>query len=277
MDNLSVVYFTNEKGFGLAELAVDYFKKYSKNLKINIVSNTIPEGYVFRHNDIGYHNMEIPFHPAGGHFGESMLKYLNSVDDEYIFFFCDDYFLINDIKEDELKVLLDYIKCENIDYFGFDEMNPGSTLLPEKIYPSSCEHKDANNFVIRNRDHQYLYSVQPCIWKRESFIKVLNDGVSLHDLDHTKQYIKDIDGIVALGNKLQSHMTYRPVSILNDTNYFIISYAEIVRHGVFIIPENDPLRKEDEIQTHIVRELSKDETINTKDFFVKLLYECKLG
>ena len=276
MDNLSVVYFTNEKGFGLAELAVDYFKKYSKNLKINIVSNMIPEGYEFRHNDIQHHNMEVPYHYSGKHFGESMLKYLKSVDDEYIFFFCDDYFLVDDIKEDDLKTLIDFMICEDIDYFGFDDMCDGCSQMDKVMYEPKCHHEQSDKFVVRNRDDQYLYSVQPCIWKRETFMKVLTDGVSLHDLDETRQHIKDIDGIVALGNDLSSHMTYKTQEEINKINYFILSYAEIVRHGVFIVPENNPSRFENEIQTQIVRDLCKDETINKKPFFTRLLYNLKL-
>ncbi len=276
MDNLSVVYFTNEKGFGLAELAVDYFKKYSKNLKINIVSNEIPDGYEFRHDDVYHHNMEVPFNDSGKHFGESMLKYLKSVDDEYIFFFCDDYFLIDNLKEDELEKLIYFIKCENIDYFGFDDMCNGCSSMPKVMYDPKCNHNNNDSFVVRNPDDQYLYSVQPCIWKRESFIKVLSGGVSLHDLDETIEKIKEVDGIVALGNDLSSHMTYKKQEEINKINYFILSYVEVVRHGVFIVPENNPSRFEDEVQTKIVRDLCKDETVNKKPFFTKLLYKLKI-
>lgn len=276
MDNLSVVYFSNEKGFGLAELAVDYFKKYSKNLKINIVSNKISDGYEFRHDDVYHHNMEVPFNDSGKHFGESMLKYLKSVDDEYIFFFCDDYFLIDDLKEDELEKLIDFIKCENIDYFGFDDMCNGCSSKPKVMYAPKCNHNNNDSFVVRNPDERYLYSVQPCIWKRESFIKVLSGGVSIHNLDETIETIKDVDGIVALGNDLSSHMTYKKQEEINKINYFILSYVEIVRHGVFIVPENYPNRIEDEVQTKIVRDLCKDETVNKKPFFTKLLYKLKI-
>lgn len=276
MENLSVVFFTNQNGFGLAKIASEYFKKNSESLRIHIVSNKLPQNIETPPERILYHDMDVNYDFSGKHFGESMSKFLNSIDDEFIFFFCDDYFVIDKVKEDELEQLVDYLKCENIDYFGFDEMNPGSTKQLERIYESKCEHPDSQNFVIRNRDHEYLYSVQPCIWKRESFLKILQNGVSLHDLDHTKQFIKDVDGIVALGNKLISHMTYLSQESINKINYFIISYAEIVRHGVFMIPENNPSRHEHEIQVQIVRELCKNEDIVKQDFFKKLLHELKL-
>ena len=44
-DTIVVVYFTNENSVELAEMSASYFKKYSKDLKINIVSNKIPEDY----------------------------------------------------------------------------------------------------------------------------------------------------------------------------------------------------------------------------------------
>lgn len=276
MKNLRVVYFTNQNNLELAEMAVDYFKKNSKNLRINIVSNYFLPNTNFYHQDVEYFNMEVPYKYDGKHFGESMIKYLNQIDDEYIFFFCDDYFVINPVKEEELQNLLDFIVCEKIDYFGFDDMNPNDTRLEEVIYNSNCENKNKDNFVVRNMDHRYLYSVQPCIWKKTTLLGILNNNISLHNLDHTIDELRIFENIKALGNNLKSHMTYLSSEDIEKLEYFILCYVEIVRHGVFMIPENDPLRKDWEIQTKIVRDLYRYEIFTNSPSFNKLLDKAKI-
>ena len=89
MNNLSVVFFTNENNFQLAELAVEYLKNHSQNLKINILSNNFPQNSNFYHSDVEYHNMNIPYRYDGKHFGETMIKYLDVIEEEYIFLFCE--------------------------------------------------------------------------------------------------------------------------------------------------------------------------------------------
>jgi hypothetical protein len=277
MDNLRVVFFTNQNNYELAELAVDYFKKNSKGLKINIVSNNFHTNSTFYHTDIEYFNMGVNYQYNGKHFGESMMKYLNQISEEYIFFFCDDYFVINKVDEEKLQTLLNYIECEKIDYFGFDDMNPGDTKYEEKVYLSSCDHFNKSHFIVRNDDHRYKYSVQPCIWKKGSLLRVLSNNISLHNLDQTIDTLKEINNIKALGNNLKSHMTYLSSEQIEKIDYFVISYVEIVRNGVFMIPENDGLRKEWEIQTKIVRNLYNDNHFTNRPFFSRLLHNGKIN
>lgn len=271
MNNLSVVFFTNENNFQLAELAVEYLKNHSQNLKINILSNNFPQNSNFYHSDVEYHNMNIPYRYDGKHFGETMIKYLDVIEEEYIFLFCDDYFVINKVDEKSLEDLLNFIKCENVDYFGFDYMNPGDTQQEEKIYVSECMNENSDNFIVRNRDHRYLYSVQPCIWKKETLSKILTKEISLHNLDNTVEYLRNFENIKSLGNSFKSYMTFVSSELVSDIDYFILCYVELVRHGVFMTPENDPLRKEWEIQTKIIREISNHHYFTNLPFFSKLL------
>lgn len=271
MNNLRVVFFTNENNFQLAELAVEYLKNHSQNLKIDILSNNFPQNSNFYHSDVEYHNMSVPYRYDGKHFGETMIKYLDRIKEEYIFLFCDDYFVINKVDEKSLESLLNFIKCEDIDYFGFDYMNPGDTQQEEKIYVSKCINENSDNFIVRNRDHRYLYSVQPCIWKKETLSKILTKDISLHNLDNTIEYLRNFENVKALGNSLKSYMTFVSSEIINDIDYFILCYVELVRHGVFMTPENDPLRKEWEIQTKIIRDISNHHYFTNLPFFSKLL------
>ena len=200
-----------------------------------------------------------------------MIKYLDVIEEEYIFLFCDDYFVINKVDEKSLEDLLNFIKCENVDYFGFDYMNPGDTQQEEKIYVSECMNENSDNFIVRNRDHRYLYSVQPCIWKKETLSKILTKEISLHNLDNTVEYLRNFENIKSLGNSFKSYMTFVSSELVSDIDYFILCYVELVRHGVFMTPENDPLRKEWEIQTKIIREISNHHYFTNLPFFSKLL------
>ena len=170
---------------------------------------------------------------------------------------------------------MDFIICESVDYFGFDYMNPGDTKEEEKVYESKCPNQYSDNFIVRNKDHRYLYSVQSCIWKKETLLKILSDDISLHNLDHTIDKLRTHNNIKALGNNLNSYVTYMTVYQIDDVEYYILCYVEIVRHGKFILPENDPMRKETEIQTQIIREMLKKNIFTNSDFFDNLFDKPK--
>jgi hypothetical protein len=270
MDNLRVVFFTNQNNYKIAEISVEYFKKNSKKQTIDIVSNKFTQSSKFKHNDVQYLDMNVDWKYDGSHFGESMIKYLNTIDDDYIFFFCDDYIVIKEIQEEKLERLMDFIICEDVDYFGFDYMNPGDTNLEEKVYQSKCPNEYSDNFIVRNKDHRYLYSVQSCIWKKESLLKILSNDTSLHNLDYTIDKLRTHNNIKALGNNLNSYATYMTIDQVDILEYYILCYVEIVRHGKFILPENDPMRKEKEIQTKIIRDIIEKNMFTNSDFFNNL-------
>ena len=268
-----VVYFTNENNVELAEMSASYFKKYSKNLKINIVSNRIPEGHVKKYDDIDYFDAGVEFDSSGKHFGETMITYLNSINHDYILLLCDDYVLIDDIKQKDLRELIQYISCEDIDYFGFDDISSNSSKIPKQPYKSSCKNKYSEHFILKNNDDEYLYSVQPSIWKRKSLLKILSAGISLHDLDHTIESLRVYKDIIALENSLKSHMTYLNKDIAKTIDYFIFAYVEIVRHGVFILPEINENRSEDEIQVKVIRDIINEYEFKNDALLCKLLYQ----
>ena len=274
-DKIVVVYFTTENNFELADVSVSYFKKHSKNLKINIVSNRLPDGYVKKHDDVEYFDMGINFDSSSKHFGETMTSYLNNINYDYILFLCDDYVLIDDVKERDLEELIQYMICGNIDYFGFDDMNPDATKMPEQTHKTSCKNRHSEQFIIRNSDHEYLYSVQPCIWKRETLLKILEKDISIHDLDNTIESLRNYNDIIALGTSLMSHMTYKNYIDIKNIDYFILSYVEIVRHGVFILPENDPHRDEEEVQVKVIRDIIRDRSITDNTLLLRLLHYTK--
>ena len=274
-DTIVVVYFTNENSVELAEMSASYFKKYSKDLKINIVSNKIPEDYVKKYDDIDYFDAEVEFDPSGKHFGETIITYLNSISYDYILLLCDDHVLTDDIKQKDLRELIQYISCADIDYFGFDNINSTSSKIPKQPYKSSCKNKYSEHFILKNNDDEYLYSVQPSIWKRKSLLKILSAGISLHDLDHTIESLRVYKGIIALENSLNSYMTHIPRDIVKTIDYFILAYVEIVRHGVFMLPEIFEFRSEDEFQVKVIRDIINEYNFKNDALVCKLLHQDK--
>jgi hypothetical protein len=239
IDNLRFIIYTNEKNFDLGELCIKYFLKFSqeRQIKISLVSNKFPHNN-FKYSDVvSYLSGDVEFNGNGSHFAETMTNVLKKIEEKYIFYFCDDYFLFKNIKYDELSELLEMIECGGVDYFGFDEIWDVTPIGEYNKYVSNCENKYKGRFYIRKPGYRYLFSVQPCIWKKESLCELLNKhkSISLHDLDETLESIKSDNKYLSLCNDMVSLSSFVDVE---KTGYYVIAYHEIVRHGCFWLPEN---------------------------------------
>lgn len=238
-DNIRFVIYTYEKNIHLAELcALNFIKQNNgSNLKLSIFCNNVKDKKL-ESSGVNYVNAEVEYSPTGFHFGKTMLIGLKSIEEDYIFFLLDDYFLIDKIKENELQDVLKFIKCENIDYFGFDNIGGLYTVDMFDRIESSCESIFLDKLRWRKKDYQYLYSVQPCIWKKSSYIELLEkyEKISLHDLDNTLEHIK-LENSHYKGTACILNSCFDHIDKIND-EYFVLAYVEINRHGVFQIPEN---------------------------------------
>ena len=195
MDNLRFLINTHENNVSLAELSLKYFFKHNKrdDLKITLVSNKFNTDDLKYKDRVTYYSSDINLHCQGYHFKDSMISVLSKIEEEYVFFLLDDYFFINEIKYNDLSDALNLMKCENIDYFGFDDIGGILKLSDFEKLNTQCESNIKDELYIRHKDYQYLFSVQPCIWKKTSLLELLkkHENISLHDLDETKPYIKE--------------------------------------------------------------------------------------
>jgi hypothetical protein len=241
LDNLRFLFFTNENAVTLGELAVKHFIKHNKKegLNVSLVSNKFKDNNFQFKDKISYLSGDIEFQSNGGHFAQTLLKVLPQVEEEYIFFFCDDYFFIAETKYDDLGEVINMLKNDNIDYFCPDDLCNASSWWSNSLekYTPNFDTKFKDNLYKRNNNHQYLFSVQPCIWKKESLLNLLKtyDNISLHDLDNTLPIIKENNKLKCVSSNLKScfnHITF------NKDDYFLIAYYELIRHGCFHIPEN---------------------------------------
>jgi hypothetical protein len=274
MDNIRFLFFTNENGSLLGELAVKHFLKHNKKegLKVSLVSNKFKDNSFQFENKISYLSGDIEFQSNGGHFAQTLLKVLPQIEEEYIFFFCDDYFFTAETKYNDLIEILNILKNDNIDYFCPDDgckVNGYWSTFVEKYTPN-YDTKFKDNLFLKNNSHQYLFSVQPCIWKKESLLNLLKtyDNISLHDLDNTLPIIKENNKLKCLISNLNSQLVYFD----NNQDYFLIQYIEIIRHGCFLLPENGHYLNPNSNFVIFIKKLIDDEGLLYKPEFRHKLF-----
>jgi hypothetical protein len=260
MKDISFVVFTNENYFDLLYLTLPYTIENTKHLNktINIVSNKIPQHEKF--DGVNYIDSNVNFSGDGSHFRDSLLFALNQIPEDYILFLCDDYLIkspINKNRFDNIINILDKINGDylalgtqkHIENFVVNWEKPNITLS-EYGFPDGCFYK----FDVTAR---HMYSVQPCVWKKSSLIELLthNPSLTLHQLDNTNilnkkgenrqlteffnfSFYENKENFFDYGfNNFCYH--YPPISYHVDekplsTDFLLIDYIEIVRHGKFL-------------------------------------------
>jgi hypothetical protein len=271
-DNLRFVFWTNESNTHLMQITLDQFFKHNRieGLKVTVFVNNIPENTPLPHMDkVEYLSAGVEYHYQGKHFGQSLLKLLPHIAEEYLFFFCDDYMFIRDTKFNELYQLMQYIQHNDIDYFGFDDMNHWD--LHNNFQPEESDESLFQGKLLRRKNsYRYLFSVQPCIWKTSSFLGVIEKypNVSLHNVDDTLEEIRNQNTLKCYGTELQSFFSYHTN---DDFDYFIIAYLEMVRHGVFYHTDNgQPIARDIQVVKFVER-IINDYDLRNDPRFTKLL------
>lgn len=248
MHDFCFLIYTNEKYLPIADLTTKEFDKFfpENPLKRYVVSNNFSD-YAFENNNSIFINSKVHFDGMGNHFAQTMIKALGEINEDYIIFFCDDYMLIDKPNVGRLNELLNIIKNKNIDFFSFASMLPKDNwdVFDLKI-------KDLENRVFYNipKNHQYYYSVQPCIWKKSSLLEILkhNPSISLHQLDtscikNKEGFFREMDYEKSIwkpykggsqGYDFKCICTdFKGYDELIDYEFFIFPYVELIRHGFF--------------------------------------------
>lgn len=249
IDDLRFVFYTNNSNSHLAELAVHQLLLHAKreNLKVTVISNSYSEGPLMYQDKVEYLQSGIEYHPYGRHFTDTMIQLLPTIKEKYIFFFCDDYMMVDDINWDDMHAIMNMVRQEDIHYFGFDyamDAEVGTFPRYEK------EHPGIPSGVLRwrNPDYRYVCSVQPAIWKAETFFHIISEfRPHLHSIDDTADDIREYArGLRMIYHTLHSCFTdtelwYPPPYDRPDVPHYVpfgIAYVELVRHGVFLHPLN---------------------------------------
>lgn len=193
---------TNEMVLPLVNLSLKYFDTYIglDNINISVVSNKFKDCNLNYSDKVNYITPYVEYDGSGGHFESVMSHTLNQIKEDYIFFFCDDYIITKQFDVEALARLVTFIKNENVDYFSFSscfvEREMQNMPLAKYRLCDNAEkygfEKDA--FYHFSENFLYLYSVQPCIWKKSSLIELLsyNKNIGIRTFDTS--YIKDKKG-----------------------------------------------------------------------------------
>jgi hypothetical protein len=276
LDDIRFIFYTNESNFGLGELCVKHFLMHNnrEDLKVSLISNNFPHDNFQFSDRVTYLNANVERKSDGSHFAQTMLSVLPEIKEKYVFYFCDDYFFVKETKYNDLREVLDMMDCDNIDYFGLDDIGEFKQIRDYEKYQSSCENKYKDHFYNRERDYRYLFSVQPCIWNKESLHELLkvHNNISLHDLDETLDVIKNGNTYKALCNNLPSGVNFLDV---DNTDYFLVAYHELVRHGVFWIPENGQNLHPLTPSVQFTYKLIEDEDLMNRPDFEKIVFQYK--
>ena len=277
IDNLRFVFFTNECNIHLIKLTLKYFFKYNNldNIKISVISNNYNNVDDLPFKDkVEYLSGNVKFGHNGQHFSESLKCALPNIKEDYIFFFCVDYFFVSNTRFDDLEKLMSIIVNENIDYFGFSFLSNELGCEWKPFVPRNSSFPDDYFYYIDNK-YRYLYSVQPTIWKKNSLLELANTyNFSLHELDETLSVMKTQNTFkcVAKNNKLPNYVN---TLLTLPENYFIISYCEIVRHGVFYHPLNGFHLDSNWVNVKFIDKLVQEENLTNNIAFKKLLHAIK--
>lgn len=260
MKDISFVVFTNENYFDLLYLTLPYTIENTKHLNktINVVSNKIPEHEIF--NGVNYIDSNVNFSSDGSHFRDSLLFALNQIPEDYILFLCDDYLIKSPINKDRFDNIVNILETINGDYLALGTQkhienfvinwDKPNINLSDYGFPDGCFY----NFDVTAR---HMYSVQPCVWKKSSLIDLLthNPSLTLHQLDNTdisnkkgeKRKLEEFFNFSFYEKKenffdygfnnfcyhhppITYHVDEKPLS----TDFLLIDYIEIVRHGKFL-------------------------------------------
>ena len=255
MKDLSLLVYTNQTYLPISELCLEQINKHFKeiNIKKYITSNSFNENFRFTEMDVEPIETSIPFSESGSHFSEVLITALRKIQSKYVLFFLDDYFVINNIKIGVLENLISVMEDENIDYISLMsyDYNDWDTLnIDFKKY--SLPDNILINF---NYDYFYMFSVQPCIWKKDSLITILehNKNITVHDFDTTN--VKNKKGEIRHHNDYSfwqtpngywdygfKFVTLRKTDITknfafdernSNGDYFLFLYSEVIRNGKF--------------------------------------------
>jgi hypothetical protein len=273
LDNIRFFFYTNESGFALGELCVKQFFKHNKreDLKVSLVSNKIPDVELQFPNKVKYLNGNTNYKENGYHFAQTMLNVLSEINEKYIFFFCDDYFHIKETKYDDLEKVLQMMDCDDVDFYGLDDIGADHVVTNYKKYESECNIDYRDNLYVRDNTYRHLFSVQACIWKKEALLNLLQEynNISLHNLDDTLLSIRENNKLKSICNNLYSCFNYIDIE---KNNYYLVAYYEITRHGVFLIPENGQSLLKQTPSVQFIYNLIKEEGLYYKPEFKKPIF-----
>lgn len=237
----AAVVYTNEKNFPIVKLFIDEYIKHTseqfkQTVKLYVVANNVPEEYeqyLNTHTFIQIVNATVPYDVVGRQFSKTLRVALREhIHEDYILWFCDDYLLTDTLEEDRLQNLLHLVKDSGIDMFTFASIPQHVNFIHAEQLPYNQYKFENERFYYVDNGYMHKFSVQPCIWKRSSLLDIAEaNDISLHDMDCSNVLNGDRYTVVCTPYRIYDSCPTCPQK-------FIMSYIEVIRHGVFILQQN---------------------------------------
>lgn len=209
MENLTVLFYTNENHLPIVNLAINEFNKYFKdvNVKKILSTNYFSNPFNLPFEDFEVINTEVQYNSESRHFAKVMYKALEYVKTKYVLFLLDDMFIINPVKKNNLESILSFMDGENIDHMSL--MSYGHDW---KIYQMDYSKYNLPNDYIFEMPISYVYalSTQPSIWKTESLREIFkhNQDMTIWEYDTTN--VKNMRGEKRHGDNGTGHIDTSP-------------------------------------------------------------------
>jgi len=266
ISDVSVLVYTNEKGINITHLTLPKVIAAFEGTvnKIYLAANKIPS--TFAGFNVNYISAGIEFKSNGSHYSQTLQHALKEITEEYILFLCDDYLFRTPVKRDVLVNIINLIKTCNVDYFSFASLCYCDVVIKNWKSPAinlKDFNLDGTLYEIDN-NYRHLYSVQPCIWKKTSLLKLLecNPNMSLWDMDNTsilntkgkerrlnyETNLYDSSEETSLDYNFKNFtinfppLTYNIDNRQPESDFYVFDYGEIIRHGKFIDCETNSKR-----------------------------------
>jgi hypothetical protein len=264
---IGIVVYTNETNLPILELFLKYFFKHNPLFpyRVYVVSNNFTKDDLPYSDKVAYLKGNVEWNSQGRHFSQTLSNALSQIEEDYIFYFCEDYILNKPIDISSLENLLKLIQDENIDMFSFASSYPTTNNFHLLGVDSTKYNFQPNTFYQTNNQYKHAFSVQPCIWKKSSLQQLLTDNpqASLHDMDNSILDSKDDYKIVCTNYKIYDGCC--------PPEYFIIEYVEIIRHGVFLMALNGHGHMGGSYQDIFLKQLIKENDIRNKPEYDKYI------
>lgn len=256
--SIGIVVYTNETNLPILKLFLKYLFKYNSNIKIPIyaVANKFTKSDLPYSDKVTYLSANVEWSSTGAHFASTLNNVLPQIKEDYIFYFCEDYIMTNPINTGALNALTKLIDDERIDMFSFASMYASRFGWTTMDIDYTGYGFNSNIFYYTDIEYKHAFSVQPCIWKKLSLYKLVQDNpnMSLHDMDNSILKGKDQYNLACTDFKIYDG-AYEP-------EYFIIGYKEIIRHGVFLMALNGHDHMEGNHSDVFMKEILKENNLH---------------
>lgn len=301
LPNVHFLIYSNENTLPIVEVSLKYFDKYLglDNIKISVASNRFLTNNLPYKDKVNYISADVDFATDGFHFGKTLSNAVNKIDEQFIFYFCEDYIHIKPVEWERFRNLVNLLDKENIDLFTFSSFQPekfNTYNVPGtfKLFEKSTNYGfESDELYYVGEEQIHRYSLQPGLWKRECLKEILsyNPNMKLHYLDSS--HICGKKGTYR-ERKLEPFQQYIPWSDIEERydhrvltskymvfdyypeggQQFVIGYVEMIRNGKICFHGCDVLNQLEE--SHWVRK-AIDNIVKENDMYNDSRYSKFLG